>query len=63
MYNMYPDYAERGPGRLGHYNYPVYEKPNETSVEVTQTPETQESPSPKVGRGAGYISVKEMVSE
>jgi hypothetical protein len=64
MYNMYPDYSEapkeRGEGGLGHYDYPVYENTNQTTVEASREPV---APTPQAERAVGYISVSEMVME
>lgn len=65
MYDMYPNYAEtmteRGAGGLGHYDYPVYERPVESSPDAVQSPEESAAPNPRVSRGAGYVSVNEMI--
>ena len=65
MYNMYPNYAEtmkeRGEGGLGHYDYPVDEKPPVAVPETEAQPQTETVL--RVERGAGYVTVKEMVVE
>lgn len=68
MYNMYPNYSEllseRGTGGLGHYDYPIYDKPKPAEP-ATEAAEVQRPavPTPEAERAVGYISVNEMVTD